>query len=505
MKKDAGIPITAKGFLRKRLNSMSLRSRIALYYTGATAILVALVFTAVYFLVDRVVYRQFDDELRGEITEIFTEARFPGEKFGNLSAFSSVDIDDKNEGEDEDEDDDKSRRTGVSGESLQSRGDVEYIQIIDDKGRIFRKSLNIFRDTLAFDIRHKERYFFTASLWGAPVRQVQVPLVNSDKRTLGFLIIAVPMKNAIIVLHDLEKVFFLSFPVIILTLFLLSRAIAGRSIRPVEKVIATAEQMTQSNLDRRIVMPPNRDELYRLSATINSFLDRIQEAFQREKQFTADASHELKTPLAAIKGTLEVLQRKPREREYYESKIQYCLGEVNRMTVLIDQLLMLARHESTSMTSSIETIVLASHAADAVERLRHVADEKKITFDLELDETLRVAADPAMLGIILENLLSNAVKFSPYGSSVSLAVKRNDAFATCVVRDNGIGIPTDRLQNVFERFYRVDQSRNSATGGSGLGLAIVRKLADLQKIRIAISSVKNEGTAVTLIFPGVQQ
>ncbi|NTW56061.1 MAG: HAMP domain-containing protein [Chlorobiaceae bacterium] len=503
MKKEAGDPITAKGLFRKRLNSMSLRNRIALYYTGATAVLVALVFTAVYFLVDRVVYRQFDDELKAEITEIFTEARFPAEGFRTLSAFGSVDIDDK--GEDDDDDEDRKKKTTASGESLQSRGDVEYIQIVDEKGRIFRKSLNLFSTALAFDLHHQDRYFFTAGLWGAPVRQVQHPLVSFENRTVGFLIIAVPMKNAIIVLHDLKKVFFLSFPVIILTLFVLSRAIAGRSIRPVEKVIATAEQMTQSNLDRRIVMPPNRDELYRLSATINSFLDRIQEAFLREKQFTADASHELKTPLAAIKGTLEVLKRKPREREYYESKIQYCLGEVNRMTVLIDQLLMLARHESSSVTSSIETIVLASHAADAVERIRHVADEKQITFDLDLDETLRVAADPAMLGIILENLLSNAVKFSPAGSSVSLTVKRNEALATCTIRDNGIGIPADRLQNVFERFYRVDQSRNSGTGGSGLGLAIVRKLADLQKIRVAITSAKNEGTAVTLIFPGVQQ
>jgi two-component system, OmpR family, heavy metal sensor histidine kinase CusS len=501
MKKEQNVPLKTRLFFMGRLSSMSLRNRIAFYYTGATAVLVALVFTSVYFLVDQVVYRQFDEELRSEITEVFTEARLPEQGFRSLSAFKSVDIDDKSENEEE-EHDEETKENG-SGDGSQGKADVEYIQIIDETGRIYRRSENLFNNVLVFEPGHTGKYYFNATLRGSTVRQVQIPLLNRTAQTVGYLIIAVPMKNAIIVLRDLEKVLFLSFPVIILTLFILTRSIAGRSIRPVEKVIATAEQMTQSNLDRRIVMPQNHDELYRLSATINALLDRLQEAFQREKQFTADASHELKTPLAALKGTLEVLIRRPREREYYESKIQFCLGEINRMATLIDQLLMLARYESTKMTSCIETIILSRHVDDAVQRMRHLAEEKRILFKPVLDETLRVAADPALLGMILENILSNAVKYSPAGSAVSVVVERKENLVSCSISDHGIGIPEDKLQTVFERFYRVDQSRNSGTGGSGLGLSIVRKLADLQKIRISVKSGRNEGTNMTLIFPGV--
>ena len=499
IKEDTG-PLKTKGFLLMRLSSMSLRNRIALYYSGATAVLVAVVFTVVYFVVERVVYRQFDDELKGEITEILNESTVTARGFSTLAELNSVDIDDKSEDGDDDEDFDSEKKD--TGELLKGKADIEYVQIIDENGRIFRRSENLLKSSLAFDLHHEGRYFFNAGLWGSTLRQVQVPLRNIDGRKVGYLVIAVPMKNAIIVLRDLEKVFFLSFPVFILTLFVLSRSIAGRSIRPVEKVIATAEQMTQSNLDHRIVLPRNQDELYRLASTINALLDRIQEAFQREKQFTSDASHELKTPLAVVKGTLDVLIRKPREREYYESKVQFCLGELNRMALLVDQLLVLARSESNRAAPSIDTLFLSLHVEEAVARMKHFADEKKISFSLALDESLKVAADPAMLGMILENILSNALKYSSSGSMVTISVERKENLTTCTITDQGIGIPEDKLQAVFERFYRVDQSRNSTTGGTGLGLAIVSKLADLQKIRISVSSTRNKGTAVTLVFPG---
>ncbi|NTU97158.1 MAG: HAMP domain-containing protein [Chlorobiaceae bacterium] len=484
------------GLLFRGFSSMNLRSRIAVYYTGATAFLIALVFTAVYFIVERVVSRQFDDELRSEVSEILTGANVHENGFRSLTAFATVDIDDNYKELEEYEEHDRNEDR----DELQGNADVEFIQIVDYTGRIFRKSENLFNSKLVFEPHRAETYFFNTKLGGLSVRQVQIPLVNTQGNMAGYLLIAVPMKNAIIVLRDLETVFFLSFPVIILTLFVLTRAIAGRSIRPVEKVIATAEQITQSDLDRRIALPYHRDELYRLSATINALIDRIQKAFLREKQFTADASHELKTPLASLKGTLEVLIRKPREREYYESKVQFCLNEINRMTVLVDQLLMLARYESTSIATCIETLILCRHVDDAIERMRHVAEEKRISFKLDYDETLRVAADPFMLGLILENILSNAVKYSPPGSSVKVIVAQMDNLVTCSISDNGIGIPDESIPVIFDRFYRVDKSRNSGTGGSGLGLSIVKKLADLQNISIATKSSPSEGTTFTLFF-----
>jgi len=474
---------------RKIMPMMSLRNRIAFYYTVATAFLIALVFTIIYFMVDHVVYRQFDEELESEITEILRDAHVINHDFIGLSRLMNVDIDDKG---DEDEEHEKNEQAEV---------DIEFIQIVNNKGQIIRKSLNLSRNILAFEPGHSETVYSNSRFRGAPVRQVQLPLVNRNGITEGYLLVAVPLKDAINVLLDLQKVLLLSFPLIILTLFILTRSIAGRSIRPIEKVIATAEKMTQANLDQRIAMPHHHDELYRLSATINDLLDRMHEAFQREKQFTADASHELKTPLAAVKGTLEVLVRKPREREHYETKVQFCLKELNRMASLIDQLLMLARYESSRMNPKIEEIDLSQHLDDVVERMRPLADEKEISFNVEKTGKGRAAADPAMLEMILENIISNAVKYSPAGSSITIAEKHQDHLIMCSITDQGIGIPEEQLHAVFERFYRVDESRSLSTGGFGLGLSIVKKLADLQKITVSVKSAKNKGTTFELTFP----
>jgi signal transduction histidine kinase len=258
--------------------------------------------------------------------------------------------------------------------------------------------------------------------------------------------------------------------------------------------------MSQANLDQRIPLPRNRDELYRLSATINALLDRLQDAFQREKQFTADASHELKTPLSVVKGTLDVLVRKPRDSAHYEERIRYCLDELNRMARLIDQLLMLARYENDMMNPNIAKMEITAALQSVVSRLEPMAVEKLISIRMTNSPAGTVAADQAMLEMMLENILSNAIKYSPPGSSIEIGTAIRTGSLVCTITDHGVGIPEEKLQNVFDRFYRVDESRSSSTGGFGLGLSIVRKLADLQHIGISVSSRENGGTTFELTF-----
>ena len=475
--------------LSKRWSTMSLRNRIAFYYTIATAFLIALVFTIIYFMVDNVVYRQFDEEIRKEVSEILSDAKVTTNNFGGFAQFNNF-IDDK-------EVDDAEKNENPK----EANVDTEFIQLVDSHGKVINKSVNLSRNALAFNPDQYGKTCFNSSLGGSTVRQIQVPLLNRNGTTEGYLIVAMPLKNAIIVLRDLQYVFLFSFPGIIITLFILTRLIAGRSIRPIEEVIATAEKMTQTNLNQRIALPSHHDELYRLSATINALLDRMQEAFQREKQFTSDASHELKTPLATVKGTLEVLVRKPREREHYETRVQFCLTELNRMARLIDQLLILARYESKKMSTHIETVELCGYIEDALARVLPSADEKNISLTFDHTEHALVAADAAMLEMIFDNILSNAIKYSPSGSSTVIAIEQKANSTLCTITDQGIGIPEEKIHAVFERFYRVDESRNSSTGGFGLGLSIVKKLADLQKIKVAVKRGTTAGTTFELTFP----
>ncbi|NTW63884.1 MAG: HAMP domain-containing protein [Chlorobiaceae bacterium] len=473
--------------------SLSLRNRIAFSYSLATAVLLALVFTVIFFTVERVVYNHFDEELDREVSEILEKQPHGTFDIWNFDLSeddnSSVEHGDhlNRKEHDENRDDD----------------DEEFIQLVSLDGKVIAVSANLAGNTLTFQPGWPEKRFRSSIAGQLAVRQVQVPLTGQKGKPEGYLLAAVPVRDALIVLGDLKQVLLVSYPAIILTLFILTWLIAGRSIRPVEEVIAAAEKITRENLDQRNPLPRHHDELYRLSTTVNALLERLQDAFQREKQFTANASHELKTPIASVKGTLEVLVRKPREREHYEERILFCLKELDRMTKLIDQLLMLARYESSGLTVSMEPVNLAHHIREAIVRIRSGADQKNIPVSFDGPHSCIVWADPSMLDMIFENILSNAIKYSPSASTVAVSLSNRTGFPVCSIADNGIGIPEKQLSLVFERFYRVDESRNSKTGGFGLGLAIVKKLADLQHITVSVKSRADSGTTVELRFPHI--
>ncbi|MEI8186222.1 MAG: ATP-binding protein [Chlorobiaceae bacterium] len=454
--------------------AMSLRSQIAFYYTVATGLLIALVFMITYLIVENLVYRQFDEKIKNEVSEVFSKAHITNHDFKGFASFQNLD----------------------NKENI----DTEFIQLVTMNGEVVKKSSTLSWCALAFNPDHSGNAYFNNSFAGTMVRQAQIPLVNSKGLTGGYLIVAVPLKNAIIVLQDLKNIFLLSFPCIIVTLFVFTRMIAGKSIHPIEKVIATAERITQQNLHQRIALPYHRDELYRLSATINDLMDRLQEAFQREKQFTADAAHELKTPLATVKGALEVLIRKPREKEFYETRIRFCLIELNRMARLIDQLLMLARYESSTIRPNIEEVMLLPHIEKVVNRMKPSAMEKGISIKMDHTAAVSIATDPAILELILVNILSNAIKYSPNGSFITISTERIANKIVCSISEKGGGIQDEKINAVFERFYRLDMSRNSSTGGFGLGLSIVKKLADLLSITISLKSENNNGTTFFLMF-----
>ena len=245
----------------------------------------------------------------------------------------------------------------------------------------------------------------------------------------------------------------------------------------------------------------HNDEIYKLTSTINQLLDRLEDAVLREKQFTADASHELRTPLSVIKGTLEVLIRKPREVDQYENKISYCITEVNRMSILIDQLLMLARYESGKIIPKVVQCKLGDKINPVLFRLQNQIELKNIVVQIEnKTDNIFVKADPEMMDIIFENIISNSIKYSEAETNIKIKIENNNSTVICSIEDEGGGMTQEQAAKIFDRFYRADESRNSKITGNGLGLAIVKKLCDLQHIRISINSVPGK-TTLSLYFP----
>jgi signal transduction histidine kinase len=374
-----------------------------------------------------------------------------------------------------------------------------FVQFYDDHKQIIDKSPNLNRSNLVLFDDHKNNLYVDSSLNNIPIRQIQAPIVNNNK-VVGYIVVAMSMEDFEIV-QLLKNVLLVIFPVIIMMLFGIARFFAGRSIRPVKTIIETSSQITQDNLQMRIPLPSNKDELFILSQNINHLLDRIEHAIEREKQFTSDASHELRTPLAVIKGTMEVLIRKPRNKQEYEEKINFCISEVDRLNHMVDQLLLLARFENQKQNLKSESVYLNALLLDLLARFSDKIKNNKIQISTNFSQEYSIASDMYLVTIIISNLLSNAIKYTHSEGKVSLLLFEDEGSVQFSIIDNGIGIAPNDIAKVFQSFYRSENSNQATIKGTGLGLSIVKRLCDLLQIKISIKSELNVGTEINLSFP----
>ncbi len=460
------------------MKNVKFRERIAILYTLLTAFIIAILLATIYFIVHSTVYSHLDDDLNTELEEISN----------SLVAF-----------------DDSLIYTNRFEWSEQEHSQVEinptFIQVFSPDGKVLRKTGNLKAEQLTFLEKKKANVYVDGSLSNSPIRQVQAPFLSDQGKTVAYISVAISKKESSLVLDNLKKSLLISYPLVLLGLFIASRIIAGRAIAPIDKVIKTAEKISKENLSDRIEVPERKDELHTLSVTINDLLERLEDVVQREKQFTADASHELRTPLSIIKGTLEVLNRKPREIEQYMEKIDYVIGEVDRVSSLIDSLLELARLESGKVAPDIVMFDISGITQGIAERFRASARSRKMELDLHLPEGLEVNADPSMCDIMISNIISNAIKYSLEGDKIEIKTGTRPGSVFCSVTDHGAGIDEEHIQKIFDRFYRADSSRGAKTGGKGLGLSITKKLADLQNVTLELSSTPGKETVFTLLFP----
>lgn len=374
-----------------------------------------------------------------------------------------------------------------------------FVQFYDNNKLIIDKSPNLKDSDLQLFEDSKNNKYINSSLNKIPIRQIQTPIINNNG-IVGYVVVAMSLEDFEIV-AILKNILLISFPIIVVLLFLIARFFAGRSIKPVSTIIDTSSKITKDNLTSRIPLPTNKDELYILSENINNLLDRIENAIQREKQFTSDASHELRTPLAVIKGTLEVLIRKPRTSEEYNEKINYCIKEVDRINNLVDQLLLLARFENQKQNIKNEEIYLDALVLDTISNFSNQLKEKEINIKTHLQQDCVLKSDSYLIAIIFNNLISNAIKYSKTKGEIFITLQQNRNYLTCEIKDNGVGIAKPDLDKIFNSFFRSNSSNHPEIKGTGIGLSIVKRLCDLLEIKISITSEENKGTSVVLQIP----
>lgn len=455
--------------------TFSFKNRIAFNYIVSGSILIALVFLFIFYIVRLSVNKHINDGIYIELQKHIDDVKIDSHDTYLIQVnqwaaaeHNSVDI------------------------------NPVFVQFFDKNRELIDKSPNLNSLNLELQPVNKNNTFFNTTLNNEPIRQIQKPIIQNNK-TIGYIIVAMSIDDFEIVVI-LERVLFITFPLILIVLFLIARFFAGRSIKPINLITETANSITKDNLSERIPLPENKDELYQLSTQINELLDRIENAVEREKKFTSDASHELRTPLAIIKGTLEVLIRKPREKEEYESKINYCISEVDRLNNLVDQLLLLARFENQMQNIKCESVFINALVLDSISRFSQQIKEKKIQIKSNFSKDFYINSDNYLLSIIFSNIISNAIKYSKKETQIKIEVTEVNGKVNCIIEDNGVGINPIDLKNIYNSFYRSNAENHPEIKGNGIGLSIVKRICDLLNISIEISSIENQGTTVKLIL-----
>jgi two-component system, OmpR family, heavy metal sensor histidine kinase CusS len=295
--------------------------------------------------------------------------------------------------------------------------------------------------------------------------------------------------------------------VFLIPILLLLASVGGywmsrRALRPVDEITGAAQSITSKNLSSRLAVPQSHDELQRLSETLNSMLERLEGAFKRITQFTADASHELRTPVALMRTTAELSLRKPRPEGEYRDALSQILKELERTSTLIEKLMLLARADSGIEALQFTRVDLVEGLRESCRQGRTLADAKHVNFQEQTDGgPIYTEGDPHSLERLFLILIDNAVKYTPLGGQVSASLGVSDGFAIIEIRDTGIGIAEDDLPHIFERFYRADKARSRDSGGAGLGLAIGRWIAEAHGGTIQVESASGQGSVFRVRLP----
>lgn len=293
-------------------------------------------------------------------------------------------------------------------------------------------------------------------------------------------------------------------PALLLASALSGYLLSRRALRPVDRLTLTLRSISIGNLSERLPVRPTGDELQRLATTCNDMLDRLERAVGRINRFTADASHELRSPVSFIRTLAEYALRNPEIDAESRQGFEEILAEAEDASRLLEDMLTLARADAGQAEVRLEPVELMPVVEEIYEKARPVAGRKRQYLKLSSNglQTAVVQADRSALRRLLWTLLDNAIKYTPDGGRVEIRAEATARGATVTVKDSGIGIPEDLLPRVFDRFFRADTSRGQ-TEGSGLGLAIAKWIADCHRANLTVQSTPGQGSSFQVEFPPV--
>ena len=387
----------------------------------------------------------------------------------------------------------------------QAAGHVQrgmFVELLDERGRVEWSTTN----TPSEQVFQSDLRDGTMTIAGQRYRVVQVNLDQPDIPSFTVRV-GSSMASADEDIAKITQIMTVVGLMIMLIAPLGGFWLSGRATHPLAQIIHTAARLRPKRMEERLPIRGTRDELDQLSATINRFLDLIAEYLDRNREFVANAAHDLRSPLAAIQSSVEVALNSDRSIDEYKELLSEIVEECSSLGALVNQLLLLAESDAGSMQIDAKAVALDRLTRHSVDMFRGAAEERGVDLRFGRFDFLPVRGDSQRLQQVINNLIDNAVKFTPSGGSVTveLVYHSDRQKAVVQVRDTGRGIAPQDLPHVFERFYRGDKSRHRDTqpGGTGLGLAICQSIVHAHGGKIEIDSAPGQGTTAVVTLPAV--
>ncbi len=334
-----------------------------------------------------------------------------------------------------------------------------------------------------------------------------VSIMGAAERRVGVVLIADGMQDVHGIVGDLGKEAYTLLGVLGVLVVVIMFVISKVFTEPVKSLISVIQKMSEGHFEQRVVVnQKTHTEIVDLAIACNQMADQLEKVESSRQQFVSNVSHELKTPLSSVKVLSEsILLQEDVPKEMYVEFLHDINSEVDRMTAIINDLLTLVKLDQKEIPLNFKETGLNQMMADIAKRLQPLADAKGIVLQMDYLKEIKADADEMKLSLAISNLVDNAIKYTPENGTVKVTLDADHQNAFITVADTGIGIPEDEVNRIFERFYRVDKTRDRETGGTGLGLSITHSTIMMHHGSIKVNSKEEEGTTILVRLPLLQK
>ncbi|MGA1863926.1 MAG: sensor histidine kinase [bacterium] len=494
----------------------SIRFKISVLYVAILGAILIVYSTFLYFTLHYTLYNELDDELILKAKEITQTIDFYLEYLDDTQDALHIAVRKIIQFEDEHPDSynyeikelDKVRQFENKWLQQVDKYDLkeDFINFLDPNfmsivhsDNFNEKLLNVFIKNLKRDSK-KNPAFININLKNNRIRAILIPFFYKDQQY--FLQIGTSVKPIIQILTNRLIYIIITIPVILLFASFLGRLITSRILKPVFEITKTAENITHENLSERVESKHIDLEMRYLVSAFNDMIERLEKSFKYISEFSSHVAHELKTPLAIIKGESELTLRKDREAEDYKRALKINLEETERMLKVVNDLLLLTRLDYRDDVFKFEQIDFIDFLNEIHEQSQILASEKEIKINIHIaNEKIYVNGDKLHLRRLFFNILDNAIKFTQKKGRIDMSIFIENKKVIVSISDTGIGIPEEDLPQIFNRFFRGDMEENGTNSGSGLGLSIASSIAKIHKGNICVQSKPGEGATFSISLP----